>query len=490
VNRPPTVVVLVHNVFTHDSRVRNEAASLAAAGWRVVVAAVADGSLPERETAAGYDVVRFGFEPVDTRFWRNRTRVSKPWRHRQVVATWFRGRLAGGRRSIPSVLLGFVGLIFVLPWVLLTLAWHIGLQAIDRLVRRPPSGSPSRVVGRLVEERARRVVFAAHRPLRLRDWGRRIEHELETGGLPPADIWHANDLETLPLALDLADRFGGRVVYDSHEIFLEAGGRARLGPVRRRLLRMAEARWAARAAAVVTVNDAVAAELVRRYRISIPVVVRNCPPAWTQPDGARSPLLDALIGVVDDPSLPSVIAHGSFQVHRGYEELLAAAEALQGVNLVFLGYGGQAATYQALAASPPWRGRLAVLPAVPPAELLRWVAGATIATCLIQPATLNHRLSTPNKLFEAIAAGVPVLAADLPAIASIVRATGAGLLVDPTDVNAVRDGLRRLLGDDALRGRLAAAARAAAAGELNWEHEVAGLIGLYTRLAPARMPAA
>jgi glycosyltransferase involved in cell wall biosynthesis len=486
----PTVVALVHNDLTHDSRVRNEAASLAAAGWRVIVAAVADRSLPDRESVDGYEVARFGYDPEDMRIWRRRTLVSKPWRHRRSLARWVRVRLAGDRRSVIAAVLAVVGVIILVPWVALTLAYHFGIRAIDRLVRRPPGRRPSRVVGRWIEERAWRSILVAHRPLRLRDWGLRIGHDIGAGALPRADVWHAHDLETLPIALRLAENFGGRVVYDSHEIFLEAASRARMGRTRRRLLRHLEGRWARRAAAVVTVNDAVAAELVRRYAIPPPLVVRNCPPAWTQRDDARSPLLGALTQVVDDPSLPIVIAHGTFHVHRGYEQLLAAAEGIAGVNVVFLGYGARTEEFQALAAAPPWRGRLAVLPAVPPHEVVEWVAGASIAACLIQPSTLNHRLSTPNKLFEAIAAGVPVLAADLPAIAAIVRESGAGILVDPTDARAVRDGLVRLLGDDALRNSLAAAARDAARRELNWEHEVDGLIRLYERLAPVRARAA
>jgi glycosyltransferase involved in cell wall biosynthesis len=199
-----------------------------------------------------------------------------------------------------------------------------------------------------------------------------------------------------------------------------------------------------------------------------------------------SPLRAAVAAAGGDPARPIVIAHGTFQRDRGYEELLAATDSMSDLTIVFLGYGALERRFSEVAASDRWRGRLIVLPAVPPDALPSWLAGADLGACLIQPTTLNHRLSTPNKLFEAIAAGVPVLAADLPAIASIVGSTGAGVLVDPTDVGAIREALRGLLADPDRRAQLAAAAREAARTEFSWELESRRLVGLYDRLLEAR----
>jgi glycosyltransferase involved in cell wall biosynthesis len=379
----------------------------------------------------------------------------------------------------------------LLPWVALTLAYHYGMRMLDGLAGSI-AGSidrrrPSVAVGGWIEDRARAVVFAAHRPLRLRDWGARLTAAIDDGVVPVADVWHANDLETLPLALGLRDRLGGRVVFDSHELFVEAAGRARLGPLRRRMLRTAERRWARRSDGTVTVNAAVAAELTRRDGVH-PIVVRNCPPMWTPGASFVSPLRGMIAERGLDPGRPIVIAHGGFQAHRGFEELLAAAETIEDLNVVFLGYGGLGATYEEIASGDRWRGRLAVLPAVAPDDLLALLAGADLAACLIQPTTLNHRLSTPNKLFESIAAGVPLLAADLPAIATIVRQWEVGWLVDPTDLGAIREALSGLIGQPALRAEMAGRARVAAETELNWAHEFAGLAALYDELSPRRPP--
>ena len=106
---------------------------------------------------------------------------------------------------------------------------------------------------------------------------------------------------------------------------------------------------------------------------------------------------------------------------------------MPGAVLVLLGYGDLAEIEPRL--RPPRRptpaGVSMLLPAVPPSELLDWVASADVVAMPIQPTTLNHRLTTPNKLFEAMAAGVPVVASDLPGMAPIVRETGCGIARRP-----------------------------------------------------------
>ncbi len=104
----------------------------------------------------------------------------------------------------------------------------------------------------------------------------------------------------------------------------------------------------------------------------------------------------------------------------------------------------------------------------------------------IQPTTLNHRLTTPNKLFEAMAAGVAVVASDLPGMAPIVRETGCGLVVDPTSAEAISAALRDLLDDPAARAVMAARGLEAAHSTYNWECQMAVLLDEYTRLTGRR----
>jgi glycosyltransferase involved in cell wall biosynthesis len=131
--------------------------------------------------------------------------------------------------------------------------------------------------------------------------------------------------------------------------------------------------------------------------------------------------------------------------------------------------------------------RVHVLPAVSPDVLEDWVRDADVAVMPIQDSTLNHRLSTPNKLFEALAAGVPIVASDLPELRRIVMEDPAGplgVLCDPTDPASIAASIADLLGrpvDErrALRERCLAAAR----DRWNWETESARLVDLYADLA-------
>jgi len=102
----------------------------------------------------------------------------------------------------------------------------------------------------------------------------------------------------------------------------------------------------------------------------------------------------------------------------------------------------------------------------------------------IQPTTLNHRLTTPNKLLEAMAAGVPVVASDLPGMAPIVQATGCGVVCDPTDPAALAGAIRSILDlSDAERAAMVGRALQAAHDTYNLESQMAILLAEYGRLS-------
>lgn len=298
---------------------------------------------------------------------------------------------------------------------------------------------------------------------------------------PAADLYHGMAYMGIPVALALGRRHRAPVLYDARDVYLEARNLAKMGRPARWLLARYERGWAHRAARVLTVNQAYAEVMAGRFGTELPLVVMNCSLRFDPPDPPQR-RFNVALGL--DPAVPIVLYHGGLFPERGIEQLVEAMGELPGAALVLMGYGALEPTLRSMAAAPERAGRIHVLPAVPPQDLHGWVAGADIVAMPIQPSTLNHRLTTPNKLFEAMAAGVPVVASDLPGMASIVREVGFGRLCDPTDPRSIAREIRAVLKAPAEeRAALRANATEAAHTRYNWELQAEILLREYGRIS-------
>ena len=297
---------------------------------------------------------------------------------------------------------------------------------------------------------------------------------------PAGDLYHGMAFMGIPVALDLGKRDRVAVVYDARDIYLSARNLARMGGLSRALLGRLERNWATRASRVMTVNDAYAEIMARRWPVERPLVVMNCSFRYTPP-WPREQRFHEYLGL--DPAERVVLYHGGLSPWRGIEQLIEAIPQVPGATLVLMGFGALEKTLRAREADPASGGKVRVMPAVPPTELHDWVASADVAAMPIQGDTLNHRFTTPNKLFEAMAAGVPAVVSDLPGMRAIVEDAGCGILVDPTDPQAIADAIRQIveLPEEqwlAWRRRCLDAAH----DRYNWETQVEALLAEYGRL--------
>ena len=194
------------------------------------------------------------------------------------------------------------------------------------------------------------------------------------------------------------------------------------------------------------------------------------------------------MGVAAD--VPVVLYHGAFTAHRGMEQLAAAAGALAdtGAHIAYLGYGQQRPALDKLAAADA-TGRTHVLDAVPPDELLSWIRTADVDAIPLQHSTLNHYFCTPNKLFESLAVGVPVVVSDFPEMRRIVMDDPDGPLgavCDPHDPASIAAAVRAILvAPPAKRQTLRDRCLHAAHERWNWETEGSRLVALYAELVRA-----
>jgi glycosyltransferase involved in cell wall biosynthesis len=315
--------------------------------------------------------------------------------------------------------------------------------------------------------RWRRLPPALYRPLMLAAFVRAVK------GFRP-QIIHAHDAAMLLPGIVGARLTGARLVYDSHELatgvpYRERGWAWLVAAIERLIV--------PRCAAVITVSDGIATALQDRYRLrERPIVVRNVSGLKRNGQGD----LRRRLGLPRDA--PLVLHQGAPAPGRGCEVLLDAAAGLDGVHVAFLG-DPEPGFGQQLRDEIAARGlgdRVSLLPSVPLDRLLADTAEADVGVTLLQDTCENHRLALPNKLFEYIAAGVPVVASALPETEALVNRYGVGWCVRPDDGAALAAAVRAALGqrdDPALRVRLDAAGQ-----ELSWNRERARLLELYDRV--------
>ncbi len=465
-SQPQRVVMFVYNDVSRDSRVLREAASLAAAGRRVTVIGrphSADERQITRQTRDGFEIVLVPM-PHAWRTWWYRFR--KPWRMRGWIGRRFMVALRRGPAGWPKAL-AFIGV-------------GIGMVALS-IVRLPfiaISGGLDQTTHDSTFDWLIRWRFGTL------GWA-----GTASAAAPAADVYHGHDLTGLPAAVRAQARNGGLVVYDSHESFMDSGSNANRPRWAKAILRRFERRQAGHAVALVTVNRSLGELLGARFGLSRVVVVHNAPARW-EPPAERPDLLRDAAGL--PPGTAIALYHGAFSAHRGLEELADAilVPGLEAVHAVFLGYGSQEAALRKRATDPRYGGRLHVLAAVTPEVLPVWVASADVGVMVIQASTLNHRLSSPNKLFESIATGLPVVVSDFVEMRRIVLEDPDGALgavCDPADPVSIAAAIRSILdlGPDereALRARCLRAAHE----RWNWETESAGLVALYDSLALER----
>ena len=430
------VTIVAANTFQYDARQLRTASALAGDGHRVTLVGFAAPGLPARETLAG---------PIELR----RIPVDR------TIASVFRP-LPRPVRDALARLLGIDPEMTALP--------PDRPHGLDR-VRAP----------------IRRVAEIGAHARRVGPWARAVVAET-----PDADVFHCKALIALPVVRAAARRTNGRFVYDIADIHTEAARLARMPGWFRALVRGRERRWMAEAAALTAVSDGVADEVVRRFGVPRPTVVLNCPPAW-QPGVARpaaSGRLRAAAAIPDDRSI--VLYQGGFSVDRGIEELVASLDEppLRDLDLaaVFIGYGRLDGWLRAAAVQRP--GRVVVLDAIPPGDLLEFTSDADVGFVGQPGRTLNQRLNLANKFFEYLQTGVPVVVAEGTAHCRAAQEHAVGRCVDidrPVTIAAAIADLLTAPAEE--REALRAHARAVGSSQFTWELQRGGLVRRYRELA-------
>jgi len=296
------------------------------------------------------------------------------------------------------------------------------------------------------------------------------------------DVYHFHDPELIPLGLLLAAR-GKTVVYDIHE-----DAPADIlhkdyipGPLRRPLM------WSVQKfenAACRRFSGLIAATptIAKRFHSINPntVVVHNFP------------MLDEIAPTVDLPwnERPPAVAYiGSISERRGIREILQALALLPPDNpaqMMLAGPFSPAELRTDLMRLPSW-ARVKYLRVLDRLSVANLLSRVRLGLLVLQPEP-NFCNAMPIKLFEYMAAGIPVIASDFPLWRQIIGEAGCGLLVDPQDPQAIVRAMEYLLSHDAEAEAMGRRGRQAACELYNWNSEERVLLKFYSELLETGAP--
>ncbi len=255
-----------------------------------------------------------------------------------------------------------------------------------------------------------------------------------------ADIVHASDLYALAACRRRADDLGAALSYDAREYYPHVAGTVGK-PWARWWWRHVERSHIGRANAVFTVSDSIADTLRSDYGIQRPRVVHNAPPT-TLPDLANPvrSLRDRL-GITS----PIFVHLGQMKAQRGGPILLEALRRVDSVHLAFLGYGSEMNRMRDLARTHGLTERVHFLEPVSPDAIRDTIRDADVGITMLEDTCLNHRYALPNKLFDYIHAGLPVLGADLPEIRAVIARHDIGMTASPNHPEHVAEAMKAML---------------------------------------------
>lgn len=323
-----------------------------------------------------------------------------------------------------------------------------------------------------------RIVDAGHLPGRLNRIMRTTRAVLRAALRIEADAYQLHDPELLPAGLCLK-RLGRRVVFDSHEdVPTQLLAKPYLSAPARRLLARAYAIYERHACrrfdGLLAATPFIRARLERIHPHTV--------------DINNYPLPQEFDGAPDwNAKAQEVCYVGGLSAIRGTRELVRACALLASpARLVLAGSCADPALARALAREPGWERVDA------PGHLDRAGVRATMRRALAGLVTLqpvaNYLDALPVKMFEYMAAGLPVIASDFPLWRRIVEGNACGICVDPADPAAIAAAIDHLCRHPEQARRMGENGRRAVLATYHWRGEADKLVAFYDTLLAADAP--
>lgn len=288
-----------------------------------------------------------------------------------------------------------------------------------------------------------------------------------------AQLYHLHDPELLPIALKLK-RLGKVVIFDAHEdLPKQLLAKPYLAPqvsyVLSNIFRIYEKWVCSKLDAVIGATPVITAKF-NKY-CSLTENINNHPI-----------LNDINVVGTDCKKLQEIVYVGRISEIRGIKPLVKSLSKLKGVRLNLIGEFGNKEIKKEVKSLPEFKlvNELGFKSRNEVADILaRSKIG--IVTFLATP---NHVDAQPNKMFEYMSAGLPVVTSNFPLWREIVEGNKCGICVDPEDIDEIASAIQYLVDNPIEAERMGGNGRKAVMEKYNWEQEEKKLLKLYKNLLP------
>ena len=278
------------------------------------------------------------------------------------------------------------------------------------------------------------------------------------------DAIHSNDLDTLLPCWLVAGMRRKMLVYDTHEYFTGVP-ELQKRPLIRGIWEFIERLIFPKLKRVITVNDSIAELYQNRYGNREILVVRNIP--------------NAEVNIIPNQDFLSVFPPGKFRiilqgnginVDRGGEEAVEMMKWLDRAVLIIAGNGDVIQQLKENVIAEKLEDRVIFMPRMPYNELLGLTQLCDLGLTLDKDTNINYRFSLPNKLFDYLRAGIPVLASDLKEVRKIVETYHTGWIVEKVDPQLMANQINELIDNPDIYMQVKANLPEAS-NQLSWEKE-------------------
>jgi glycosyltransferase involved in cell wall biosynthesis len=283
-------------------------------------------------------------------------------------------------------------------------------------------------------------------------------------------LLYSNDLDTL-LPNFLVSKFSGtKLIYDSHELFTESPELIHRKKVRKIWLSIEEFIFP-HLSHIITVNDSIAQTYKHLYKKDL-LVVRNIPTKYHPKTNLSKEELN-----IPENSFLIIIQGSGLNVERGIEEAVLAMKQLENTTLMLVGDGDVMPVVKELIKKHRLEDKVKIFGRRPYEEMMQYTMHADLGLTLDKPLSKNYEYSLPNKVFDYMHAGTPILASNLVEIERVIRTYQIGSILSEVSPNAIASAIKELKGQPELLMQQKEACRKAAEIE-NWENEKSKLESL------------